>query len=93
MCFCRDGHGDWPMSIRCILRARAAARRAASWLRCLAEPGTQVKKGAPLLILEAMKMEHTISAPSDGLLKAYRFAVGDQVNDGVDLVEFEPAQV
>jgi 3-methylcrotonyl-CoA carboxylase alpha subunit len=46
-----------------------------------------------LLILEAMKMEHTISAPSDGLLKAYRFAVGDQVNDGVDLVEFEPAQV
>ena len=59
----------------------------------LAEPGTQVKKGAPLLILEAMKMEHTISAPSDGLLKAYRFAVGDQVNDGSELVEFEPAQV
>jgi 3-methylcrotonyl-CoA carboxylase alpha subunit len=58
----------------------------------LAETGTQVKKGAPLLILEAMKMEHSIFAPSAGVLKAYRFAVGDQVSYGVELVEFEAAE-
>lgn len=55
----------------------------------LAEPNSQVEKGTPLLILEAMKMEHTIRAPAAGLLKAYRFAVGDQVSDGADFVEFE----
>lgn len=57
----------------------------------LAQTDTEVEKGMPLLILEAMKMEHTITAPSNGRLKAYRFAVGDQVVDGVELVEFEPA--
>ena len=56
----------------------------------LVEPGAQVEKGAPLLILEAMKMEHTIAAPSRGMLKAHRFAVGDQVGDGAELVDFEP---
>ena len=55
----------------------------------LVPPGAVVKKGAPLLILEAMKMEHTITAPSDGAVKAFRFAVGDQVSDGAELVEFE----
>ncbi|MBK5914226.1 acetyl/propionyl/methylcrotonyl-CoA carboxylase subunit alpha [Rhodocyclus purpureus] len=56
----------------------------------LAEAGQRVAKGTPLLILEAMKMEHTINAPAAGTLKAFRFAVGDQVNDGSELVEFEP---
>ncbi|MDX9699578.1 MAG: acetyl/propionyl/methylcrotonyl-CoA carboxylase subunit alpha [Rhodocyclaceae bacterium] len=55
----------------------------------LAAPGASVEKGAPLLILEAMKMEHTITAPSAGVVKAFRFAVGDQVGDGAELVEFE----
>ena len=58
----------------------------------LAAAGTLVEKGAPLLILEAMKMEHTISAPAAGLLKAHRFAVGDQITDGVELVDFEPTK-
>jgi len=58
----------------------------------LVEAGAQVEGGAPLLVLEAMKMEHTICAPSAGLLKAHRFAVGDQVSDGVELVEFEPTK-
>ncbi|MCK0509001.1 acetyl/propionyl/methylcrotonyl-CoA carboxylase subunit alpha [Aromatoleum anaerobium] len=56
----------------------------------LAEAGAKVAKGAPLLILEAMKMEHTINAPAAGTVKAYRYAVGDQVGDGEELVEFEP---
>ena len=53
--------------------------------------GATVEKGAPLLILEAMKMEHTITAPAAGTVKAFRFGVGDQVGDGAELVEFEVA--
>jgi 3-methylcrotonyl-CoA carboxylase alpha subunit len=55
----------------------------------LAEPGSTVDKGVPLLILEAMKMEHTITAPAGGRLRAFRYAVGDQVKEGAELVEFE----
>ena len=55
----------------------------------IAEVGAKVEKGAPLLILEAMKMEHTIAAPSAGTVKAFRFNVGEQVSDGAELVEFE----
>jgi 3-methylcrotonyl-CoA carboxylase alpha subunit len=55
----------------------------------LAQPGVPLEKGAPLLVMEAMKMEHTITAPASGVVKAYRCAVGEQVTDGVELVEFE----
>ena len=55
----------------------------------LAQPGQKVEKGMPLLILEAMKMEHTITAPATGTLKAFCYAAGEQVSDGAALVEFE----
>jgi 3-methylcrotonyl-CoA carboxylase alpha subunit len=58
----------------------------------LATPGTDVEKGTPLLILEAMKMEHTITAPTAGRLVAFRYNVGEQVTEGVDLVDFEKAK-
>ncbi len=54
-----------------------------------AAPGDMVKAGKPLLVMEAMKMEHAIKAPFDGVVKAYKFAAGDQVKDGDLLVEFE----
>ena len=55
----------------------------------LAQAGATVEKGAPLLVMEAMKMEHTITAPANGIVTAFRCAVGEQVADGVELVEFE----
>ena len=55
----------------------------------LAAVGAAVDKGAPLLVLEAMKMEHTISAPRAGTVKAFRYAAGDQVAEGAELVDFE----
>ena len=59
-------------------------------LKLLLEPGVEVKQGTPLLILEAMKMEHEVCAPSDGKLVAYPFKEGDRVMPGDLLVEFEP---
>ena len=55
----------------------------------IAQPGSEVAQGAPLLILEAMKMEHTIAAPAKGTLKAFRYGVGDSVAEGAELVDFE----
>jgi len=47
-----------------------------------------VEPGAPLLVMEAMKMEHTLTAPARGRLQAFRFAVGDTVSEGAELVDF-----
>ncbi len=55
----------------------------------LVEPGKQVEKGTPLLVLEAMKMEYTIEAPAAGKVEAFLFGVGDQVAEGTQLVQFE----
>ncbi len=45
----------------------------------LTEAGAEVRRGAALLVLEAMKMEHTITAPADGTIETVRYAVGDLV--------------
>ena len=60
-------------------------------LALVAQPGVRVEKGAPLMVMEAMKMEHTIAAPAAGVVKAFGFAVGDQVTEGAELVSFEAA--
>ncbi|MGN0858222.1 MAG: acetyl/propionyl/methylcrotonyl-CoA carboxylase subunit alpha [Stenotrophomonas sp.] len=54
----------------------------------LAEPGSTVSAGQPLLVMEAMKMEHTIHAPQDGTLAGYRVVVDQQVAEGSLLVDF-----
>ena len=55
----------------------------------LALPGERLQRGAPILIMEAMKMEHTLTAPFDGMLTALHCAEGEFVREGTDLVEFE----
>jgi 3-methylcrotonyl-CoA carboxylase alpha subunit len=57
----------------------------------LAEKGKEVKKGDALVIMEAMKMEHTIAAPHDGLVEEVLYSVGDQVADGAPLLAFKAA--
>jgi 3-methylcrotonyl-CoA carboxylase alpha subunit len=52
----------------------------------LVSVGDVVKKGQPLIIMEAMKMEHTIVAPMDGIVEAIYFAAKEQVKDGAELV-------
>jgi 3-methylcrotonyl-CoA carboxylase alpha subunit len=53
------------------------------------EAGSSVKKGDPLLILEAMKMEHTIAAPRDAVVAVVPFGPGEQVDEGTELITFE----
>jgi 3-methylcrotonyl-CoA carboxylase alpha subunit len=52
--------------------------------------GAKVAKGAPLLVMEAMKMEHSIVAPKDGVVDDILYGVGDQVLEGAALVTFTP---
>ena len=58
-------------------------------LRVLAEPGTVVTAGQPLLVLEAMKMEQTVSAPADGVVAELRAKAGEQVSTGQVLAVLE----
>ncbi|MYN12490.1 ATP-grasp domain-containing protein [Pusillimonas sp. TS35] len=53
------------------------------------QAGDTVRSGDTLLVMEAMKMEHTISAPKDGTVGEIFFAVGDQVTDGAELITLE----
>jgi 3-methylcrotonyl-CoA carboxylase alpha subunit len=55
----------------------------------LVRKGEKVARGTPLMILEAMKMEHTIAAPADGVVAAVNYRVGDRVAEGADLVDIE----
>ena len=50
--------------------------------------GGIVKKGDTLLIMEAMKMEHTIRAPADGKVTQFYYKPGDLVDGGAELLDF-----
>ncbi|MGH6800926.1 MAG: acetyl-CoA carboxylase biotin carboxyl carrier protein subunit, partial [Methylocella sp.] len=55
----------------------------------LVVPGTKVEANQPVLVLEAMKMEHMLRAPKGGILKEFKFQLGDHVGEGVELATFE----
>ncbi len=69
--------------------ASLAAPMPGKVIQVLVEAGARVEKGAPLVILEAMKMEHTIVAPHDGVVKEIFFEAGEQVAEGADLLKLE----
>ena len=53
--------------------------------------GDAVTKGQPLAVMEAMKMEHTIAAPADGVVQELLYAPGDQVTEGAELLKLSAA--
>jgi len=57
-------------------------------VKLLVERGASVEKDQPLLIMEAMKMEHTICAPVDGIVTEFYFQPGEQVSGGETLLNF-----
>ena len=52
------------------------------------KPGAQVEAGAVLVVMEAMKMEHSIKAPHDGNIAEVFFSEGDLVDEGSELLSF-----
>ena len=53
--------------------------------------GDAVSRGQPLAVMEAMKMEHTIAAPADGVVQELLYAPGDQVTEGAELLRLAAA--
>jgi len=53
-------------------------------------PGAEVKRGDALIVVEAMKMEHTMTAPRDGRVAELLVRTGEQVQDGAILLTLEP---
>ena len=87
----------WHFGLDEPLAASVADEGESGWLtapmpgrivRVLAEDGAKVERGTPLMILEAMKMEHTIAAPAAGYVEHVNFALGDWVSEGEVLVDF-----
>jgi acetyl-CoA carboxylase biotin carboxylase subunit len=72
-----DGQLRSPMPGRIVQTAAAA--------------GDQVKKGQAIVVVEAMKMEHTLAAPFDGVVTTLDVIPGDQVTEGQVLAVLEPA--
>jgi 3-methylcrotonyl-CoA carboxylase alpha subunit len=55
--------------------------------------GDRVTRGTPLLVVEAMKIEHTLTAPFDGVVEEIRFQPGEQVlAEGIELVTLTAAE-
>jgi 3-methylcrotonyl-CoA carboxylase alpha subunit len=60
-------------------------------VQLLVGAGDKVSQGQALIVIEAMKMEHTVAAPRDGRVEAVRYAVGDLVEEGAELIALEDA--
>ncbi|ARG98084.1 acetyl/propionyl/methylcrotonyl-CoA carboxylase subunit alpha [Legionella micdadei] len=67
-------------------RGQLTAPMPATVVAILKNKGDTVKEGDSLIVLEAMKMEHTIHAPKDGILVELYYEVGSQVNEGAELL-------
>lgn len=79
-----DNHGDGHGGLVAPMNGTVVA--------VLISQGQQVAKGEPLVIMEAMKMEHTIKAPADGVVSDVFYAAGDLVDGGAELLAFEASE-
>lgn len=59
-------------------------------VRVLAQEGATVSAGAPVVVVEAMKMENELAAPRDGVVKKVHVVAGATVEGGALLVEIDP---
>lgn len=72
-------------------KGQLTAPMPATVVAILKKIGEQVKAGERLIVLEAMKMEHTIHAPADGVLAELFYDVGAQVSEGAELLSLNEA--
>ena len=61
-------------------------------IELLVEAGELVQSGQPVLVLEAMKMQHTMHAPVDGVVDQLFYKIGDLVDGGASLVSFQASE-
>ena len=59
-------------------------------VQLLVAAGDRVRQGQPMMVVEAMKMEHTIAAPRDGTVESVRYLAGDLVEEGAELIALDP---
>jgi 3-methylcrotonyl-CoA carboxylase alpha subunit len=94
------GAAAWTFTLDDVLAAAADEEAGADSVRApmpglvtavLVAEGQSVRRGDPLVVTEAMKMEHTLTAGRDGRVAAVRAAVGERVAEGTVLVTLEPA--
>ena len=72
-----------------VAAGRLTAPMPGKLVQVLVKAGDAVEKGQPLVVLEAMKMEHTVKAPRAGKIASIGYAAGEQVEEGASLVELE----
>jgi len=81
-----------PLDVDVISDADAGALKApmpGKIVQVLVEAGAKVRKGAALVVMEAMKMEQTLVAGADSVVTDVHVGVGDQVEAGAALITFE----
>lgn len=76
-------------SVQGVSANAVVAPLAGSVFKILVEEGQEIEAGTVLLVLEAMKMETEITAPSAGVVSSINVAVGDSVQGGQALVEID----
>jgi 3-methylcrotonyl-CoA carboxylase alpha subunit len=77
-----------PKAAEAVGSGRLSAPMTGKVAQVLATAGGRVRRGEALMIIEAMKMEHTIAAPADGVVERINFRPGDLVGEGVELIAF-----
>ena len=72
-----------------VLSGGLAAPLTGTVVAVLVAPGARVERGLPLVLLEAMKMEHSVVAPADGVVESLAVVAGHQVEQGAPLLVFK----
>jgi biotin carboxyl carrier protein len=87
--FLRSGEGsDAVAGARKKKGARLKSQMPGKIVRILVGAAETVKKGQPLLVMEAMKMENEIKSPQDGIVREIRVTEGQAVETGAELLSF-----
>ncbi len=81
-----------PLGVEESAGGRLTAPMSGRVIQVLAMPGMAVVRGQALIVLEAMKMEHTITAPADGVVERVGYAAGDLVEENAELLALVPPE-
>jgi 3-methylcrotonyl-CoA carboxylase alpha subunit len=86
---CRQLYPDLGVNNDDVDRDNLKAPMHGTLIALMVATGATVKKGDTLVIMEAMKMEHTVVAPSDGVVTEFYFQTGSLVEADAELLSFE----